>query len=282
MNPVADSDYNALDKKLLVDFNCFIQSAVQKNLSWSCLTIFLTDLATTLDESRQVIKILVQELEKWVTKEEISTSEKIAYDSSRKLTENFTNDQNSDFECDFRDEKNNDLIALTDDESKKSFKQTETKQKERENVDELPRNYKGYINEKHAMINTLCNSNVPNLMSKTRKKFRCTLCSKVFKRKGCLRRHEIIHTGLKQYKCNTCDVGFRHKVNLKSHEIIHTGEKPFHCKYCEKGFTRSFSLKKHERKHTGEKPYKCTACEKCFSNLDVLKYHGKTHSTISK
>ena len=52
------------------DYQYFIQSAVQKDLPWNTLVMFLTDLAPTLDQSREVIKILVHELEKWVSKAE--------------------------------------------------------------------------------------------------------------------------------------------------------------------------------------------------------------------
>ena len=75
MNPIVDSDGNTLDERRLVDFEYFIQSAVDNKLPWNTLAYFLIDLAPTLDKSRQVIKILVQELEKWVTKVENETKE---------------------------------------------------------------------------------------------------------------------------------------------------------------------------------------------------------------
>ena len=56
-----------------IDFNHFVQSAVEKKISWSTLAGFLTDLATTKAKSNEVIKTLVQELEKWVSKVENET-----------------------------------------------------------------------------------------------------------------------------------------------------------------------------------------------------------------
>ena len=75
MNSIIDSngDGHPFDERRLVDFEYFIQSAVHNKLPWNTLAYFLTDLAPTLDKSRQVIKILVQELEKWVTKVETKT-----------------------------------------------------------------------------------------------------------------------------------------------------------------------------------------------------------------
>ena len=63
------------DEKVILDYQSFIQSAIQKELSWKSLAYFLTDLSTTLDKSHQVIRILVQELEVWVLKVESEKNE---------------------------------------------------------------------------------------------------------------------------------------------------------------------------------------------------------------
>ena len=51
-----------------VDFQCLIQSAVRQEISWKTLMVFLSDLTTSIDESLEVIKMLVEELEIWVAK----------------------------------------------------------------------------------------------------------------------------------------------------------------------------------------------------------------------
>ena len=56
------------NKGVRVDFQYFIQSAVNQEISWQALVIFLTDLTPSLDKSKEVIKILVEELEEWVGK----------------------------------------------------------------------------------------------------------------------------------------------------------------------------------------------------------------------
>ena len=60
----------ATNEKVLLDYQYFIQSAIKKELPWKSLAYFLTDLPTTLDISKQVIRVLVQELEIWVSKVE--------------------------------------------------------------------------------------------------------------------------------------------------------------------------------------------------------------------
>ena len=91
MNPIVDSDGNTLDERRLVDFEYFIQSAVDNKLPWNTLAYFLIDLAPTLDKSRQVIKILVQELEKWVLKVEFKEDSIVTENVSenKELAENF-------------------------------------------------------------------------------------------------------------------------------------------------------------------------------------------------
>ena len=57
-------------EKVTVDFQYFIQMAIEKKMAWNTLTHLLTDLAATPMKSKQVIKLLLQELEKWVSKVE--------------------------------------------------------------------------------------------------------------------------------------------------------------------------------------------------------------------
>ena len=58
-----------------VDFNYFIQSTIQQKISWKSLTFLLIDLAPSLEKLKEVIEILVQELELWVSKVEKSQNQ---------------------------------------------------------------------------------------------------------------------------------------------------------------------------------------------------------------
>ena len=58
----------------------------------------------------------------------------------------------------------------------------------------------------------------------TKKPFLCQFCNKIFKEKGGLNRHTLIHTGEKPHACQYCKLKFRQKSSLKSHEMTHTGK----------------------------------------------------------
>lgn len=81
----------------------------------------------------------------------------------------------------------------------------------------------------------------------------CATCSKVFVRKGDLKKHtKAVHEGFKPHSCKVCGALFSEKGNLHKHHIS---------------------------KHTHQRPFKCNApeCTKAFPFRDGLKRHMKTH-----
>ena len=53
-----------MTENIKVDFRYFITSALQKKITWEALDHFLNDLTPTLATSKQVIKVLLKELQK--------------------------------------------------------------------------------------------------------------------------------------------------------------------------------------------------------------------------
>ena len=70
-----ETDGEEITGKFTIDTEYIIQLAMQKQIPWNSLTFMLTDLSTNLEISKQVIRILVQELEKLALKEETDTHE---------------------------------------------------------------------------------------------------------------------------------------------------------------------------------------------------------------
>ena len=71
-------------EKVTVNFQYFIQMAIEKKMAWSTLAHLLTDLAATPEISKQVIKLLLQELEKWVSKVENEPKIDVEFPSTNK------------------------------------------------------------------------------------------------------------------------------------------------------------------------------------------------------
>ena len=124
MDPIDNHGVNTFNERVTIDFQYFIESAVQKKLAWNTLAYFLTDLAPTLDKSRQIIRILVQELEKWVlkvdTKEDSIVMENVTEKLNKELALHFQDeDQNSlasSEMSDSEDESIKDTIEVTNDD----------------------------------------------------------------------------------------------------------------------------------------------------------------------
>ncbi|KAJ3602839.1 hypothetical protein NHX12_030584 [Muraenolepis orangiensis] len=67
-----------------------------------------------------------------------------------------------------------------------------------------------------------------------------------------MKRHIVVHTGVKQYVCEFCRRSFNQPGHLKSHLRLHTGEKPYQCQHCDKSYNHNVSLKSHvTRYHEG-------------------------------
>ncbi|XP_062253848.1 zinc finger protein 770 [Platichthys flesus] len=54
----------------------------------------------------------------------------------------------------------------------------------------------------------------------------CTQCLKCFPSPSKLKRHEMVHTGLKPFRCPTCGKAFRQRTHLKTHEGGHCTRRP--------------------------------------------------------
>ncbi|XP_054004024.1 zinc finger protein 782-like [Hylaeus anthracinus] len=116
----------------------------------------------------------------------------------------------------------------------------------------------------------------------TPEKYKCNICSKIFRNKKGKCYHDACLTGVKPYKCSFCDRTFIKRSHFEYHERVHRGYKPFKCNLCEKAFPQRNKLNRHMYSHNKEKQFVCTKCNKRYSKRDDLKNHLDAHNGIKK
>ena len=82
-------------------------------------------------------------------------------------------------------------------------------------------------------------------------KFRCNICGEYQKSKRYLVAHIQSHYG-GGYTCDYpgCTAVFKENAKLKRHKLVHTGVKAFKCAHCGQSFSLRHNLKMHEKTHT--------------------------------
>ncbi|XP_063307370.1 zinc finger and BTB domain-containing protein 10 isoform X1 [Pelobates fuscus] len=69
---------------------------------------------------------------------------------------------------------------------------------------------------------------------------------------------------INKLKCPHCNYVAKYRRTLKRHLLIHTGVRSFSCDICGKLFTRREHVKRHSLVHKKDKKYKCMVCKKIF------------------
>eukprot|EP01084_Bolivina_argentea_P157095 273770_1 len=150
-----------------------------------------------------------------------------------------------------------------------------------QNRSHLPAEQCVQITNKQKDLNNFSNIHLNETVNKTKNQninylYKCSFCTKEYKRKTNLENHLKIHLNT-CFKCNICSQKFIRQSNLKKHKASHYIEKLFKCRFCHKHFKHRSILLDHIRRHTGEKPFQCDICFKSFSLKQNLKVHKRIH-----
>ena len=292
----------SLIKSTTTDFCYLIDMALQNKMPWNSLASLLKDLTPNLEDSHEVIAILLKKLQTLhlQTLEKENQENLIGKDVN--LISNDSQTQNVEIDLHTKIEIENfepDLVEnhIESNDLEKTVEATNESPLIEQN--EIPsKNEAEYIenvsyilgnNSEHdlqAKKDTLDNLKVDHkveplmLNSKFHKKSnQCDICSNYFTTPQSLKIHKRVHTGEKPYECKTCKKRFRQIGGLNTHELLHLNIKPYQCNSCDKSFPQKHALKYHEMSHSGKPlPFECKTCKKTFKTNGNLTSHERTHT----
>ncbi|XP_040925302.1 zinc finger protein 770-like [Betta splendens] len=178
------------------------------------------------------------------------------------------------------------------------------------------KNSEGRLMNKESAVTVKWKHAVKSTQHPGNPRHRCFQCLKCFPCPSKLKRHEMVHAGVKPFKCRTCGKAFRQTSHLKVHERTHSETNPSLPQYprtavpSRKRFesmdsTRSDcdgAVSNRERVLTctvsktsvtkclesnitatprkQSKPHRCHVCNKYFQSPYKLSRHSLTHSGI--
>lgn len=100
----------------------------------------------------------------------------------------------------------------------------------------------------------------------------CPFCHQNVKRNTLTQHIKYIHSSKPQ--CNVCSKTFANQNNLKRHMMIHSGIKEFECDICQKRFHQKITMQTHRLTHIS--PFTCSQCGIKFENKSDLTTHKGT------
>ena len=227
-----------------IDFSYFVGMALQNNMAWKTLAIILKELAPTLDETREVVSILLKELEAMQSILKAKDKELEMYRNNGSL----------------EDPQNISLETKTIPDVIQEYEQQSSVTETEASDDEI---------EVFEVVKESIIKEMP---------YECKMCKKRFRQSIHLKRHakeqhtdppcntskniktskstpepnESIYTSVRKIQCFTCTKRFHSNSSLLKHELIHSGEKSFQSNTYDEEFRFENALKKHERIHVNK------------------------------
>ena len=90
--------------------------------------------------------------------------------------------------------------------------------------------------------------------------FTCDVCARVFRQRGNLMKHKLVHSTEKTFKCNLCTEAFKFPEQLRLHTLWHRHGYRFQCELCNKQFVQGFQLSGHMKQAHSGKIFICIFC----------------------
>ena len=292
-------------EKFIIDPEYFIQLAIQKEMPWKTLELMLTDLTTTLDRSKQLIRVLVQELEKWVLNAEnysihvgtdlLVTNEKVAKDQIQEVKENIIeqgnveNLENSDDDSDSNSEAESfvdnvepsyQLEELVLDESQSDIQTELTQRQHNKTAFDFPANKYYEFNAKNESENTAYSDNEESMQMRDETILNEESDVRHMTENLDENRFEV-QNEFENHEQSKAEVNFP----ADFYEFIGDDKKPNSC--FSSNDETSLNSERHQKEKKNEeisidgnmkKKNQCKFCAKCFSKRCDKERHERIHT----
>ena len=276
-------------------FKNSIQMALENNFSWTTLALMLDEMTPTLTKTKQLVKVLLNELQTLQKKHQEFVGERAQlYDKVQcetdeiEILENKSTldeietsnveaiESNCNLDNDSNQDSNNEDKSSTIDEEAENHENSPDMNEE--NLDQFYIFVRSNDEKKASKLNNLESNmntdedneivlnddfNVPELEGALSEDEHRQKSKSAFK--------------VKRYECNICAKVFKSHGGLSKHKSIHKG-KPLKCSICNKIFHTPFTLKQHERIHLSEKSFECRTCYMKFIYAHHLRRHERIHN----
>ena len=292
---MAISDTRVGDE-IKVDFRYFISLALEKKISWRSLPSILEDFIPTLEKSKEVIGVLLKELQKLqsllVHKEFVKIedsddleiieikgnwSKNISISNFEKVVEDVSDDGPKG-KLNNGPNVNGHVMQFSPD--RVNLKEISPKINDSEE-DESNRNYEisTFLDDGTETQNS--EQGIQDEAFAVHSEFQENETESSYtENKGREDRFEenliTVFKSTDKAKCNICGKTLPFD-NMGRHLKVHSSDKPFKCQLCMKDFKHHTSLKNHEKYHVGRKPLQvnCTFCDKKFKRSGNLVLHER-------
>jgi len=113
---------------------------------------------------------------------------------------------------------------------------------------------------------------------KSKRKYTCEVCTKIFLTAPKLKAHLLFHSGDYEYACTHCEVVYSNFCRFRSHmnklhdEIVTCKDDSlrFTCTQCPMEFTLEHDFKMHLRYHSSDYKYACKYCKQAYDGNHCL------------
>ena len=292
------------------DFSYFVTMTLQNRMPWKMLSSILFNLAPTLNETREIVSILLKELETLqstlqkkekdlakyqncgtITKTQKSNIEHqkniLETETTGDIQENETIEDEVEFLKIVKQSMQEEMYVNMNEDTTLSDKPVNNENDESGDADDSI----GEIDNEWYTFVKNAKTSIPKTEVPVQEKEFCIENEPSNENEDDIHvteenEHDVEYSAKEidnenyTFVANDKKQDLKTDIRLESKEIVvkQAKKRPYQCTFCQKAFLKSNHLKNHERIHTGEVPFECRTCSKRFKTKGNLKQHERNHT----